>query len=626
LSPCNASTPLLEQLIAPTELEHVALSGDGATVAYIERRGDRAALWVKHENAEARRVADWDFHLLNYQISSDGQSFLLLQRQADGTWGLSLLNCRSGTMVDVDLHEHISGFGYAGVDAFKVLTQDANYALKANSLDFSTGQLIGSVVLGEGDNLGYGTDGEVHLTERDGRWRRPNIREAVEFSAEGLGALVGTSNDGSEAIFALANRDDFGNFFVVDTLSGSRTLLEAAPTTDIETPLRSPVDGRVDGYLKDGVRLQWVALRPEVRASLEELEIKLGQVARVFARSTDDHRWLVTVGDTTESPTYFLFDRVRHTVTTILSGDAVNHDAKTPPAIVNTVKSQDGKAIQVWVSPPDALACNIRYRHCPFVVNLHGGPHHKDGHKYDRETDWLQHRGYWVLRVNYRGSTGFGAKFANESDHEWGGRVVDDIRAGLAWFKTLNGVDPTRGVAMGWSFGGFAATALAVADPTAVRCVDSVNGGGDLLAFATLVPIRQPTMAEDIRKEVGDPSISDQQLLITRQSPMAQLKKSPVQFLIEYGAKDTVSVPEESSNFVRALKKLDNPYVALRYVDQGHSLVTEQSRRVHYTVLERFLSNCTGTTRMQGPGLRFDHVVVTGSRSLLPVVNGSRLH
>jgi hypothetical protein len=169
----------------------VALSGDGTTVAYIERRGDKAALWVKRENAEARRVADWGLHLLNYQISSDGQSFLLLQKQAGGTWGLSLLNCRSGTMVDVDLHEHISGFWNAGVDAFKVLTQDANYALKANSLDFSTGQLIGSVVLGEADSLGYGTDGEVHLTERDGRWRRPDINEAVEFSAEGIGGNRG---------------------------------------------------------------------------------------------------------------------------------------------------------------------------------------------------------------------------------------------------------------------------------------------------------------------------------------------------------------------------------------------------------------------------------------------------
>ena len=203
------------------------------------------------------------------------------------------------------------------------------------------------------------------------------------------------------------------------------------------------------------------------------------------------------------------------------------------------------------------------------MLLIHGGPHHKDGNRYDAEAAWLHRSGYWVLRVNYRGSTGFGAAFANASDHEWGGLVIEDIRAALRWFKSLSGVNPRLGVAYGQSFGGFASIALAVSDPQAVPCAASLNGGGDLAAFATLVPQRRPNMAEDLKKEVGDPSDPSGQLLIESQSPMTNLKESPVKFLVEYGETDTVSVPEESANFIAALQNHGNSYIAVRYKNEG---------------------------------------------------------
>jgi dienelactone hydrolase len=602
-------------IVSPTTYEHLALAGSGNAVTYIERNGNVRSLWVTRLGKSAQRVMTFDAAVMNYQLAWDGYSVLLLRTRPDESWYLSLLDLRNGSLRDVYLEGRIAGFGDPGRHSFKVVTQDkVNYELTLNSLDFSTGQSIDTVSLGLADDLGFGIDGDARLIKAaDGKWKIVSQGSGAEFSDDGLGGIVGVTNDQGTAIFKSINKAALANFILVDTKSGARSELAAHPTGDVQRILRSPIDGQIDGYLQDGVESSWAFMRLNAEAVLKRITEKLGRVPDVLARSNDDSVWLIQISSVTLAPTYYVFDRRAGRLQLIAPRGIRLRSAELAP-LVATVTSKDGTKIEARANPPDLRACNFKNRPCPFVLLIHGGPHHKDGNRYDSEVAWLHRSGYWVLRVNFRGSTGFGEKFANASDHEWGGLVIDDIRAALRWFKSLDGVNPNFGVAYGQSFGGFAAIALAVTDPQAVPCAASLNGGGDLEAFATLVPQRRPNMAEDLKKEIGDPSDPSDKSLIQSQSPMNNVRQSPVKFLVEYGAADVISAPEESANFIAVLDKLNNSYIAVRYKNEGHDLVGEPAAQLHYSLLNQFLAKCTETRgNISWPASNNFAVVTVGS-------------
>ena len=607
---CAEMTRIENDLVAPPRVERITLSRNGTAIFFIARHASQASLWAKYVGKPTRRVMTWSSEELNFQVSADGHSALLLKRDAQGAWSLSLLNPMNGGRQKIPLPNRIAGFGLAGRDGFKVLTQDADFHLDLVTLDFSTGGPLTTTDLGEAEDVGYGVDGNVHLARTaDGNWMRTaQGTPKTPFSNDGLGTFVGTNDEGSLAIFMASNRAEFSNYELVNTVTASRSLLEGSPHADIVALLRSPFDGGIDGYLKDGRQREWVSQRSTLQKTINHIQQVIGLVPHILMRSDDDNVWLVIADDTSVAPHYYLFNRLQDSLAPLNLGS--ERSTRNPPPPIVHEDPIDGFVIESWASPPLADACNPQRVKCPFVVKLHGGPHHKDGREYDPETRWLQSLGFWVLRVNFRGSTGFGERFANASNREWGGRVISDILSGLRWLKTLKGVDAKRGIALGSSFGGFAATALATTDPTSVQCVASLNGGGDLMAFATIVPIRSSKMAEDIRKEVGDPSVPEDRYLIEKQSPVSHIANSNVKYLIEYGAKDTISPPEESSDFAEALAS-KNKFIAIRYDEEGHELIGKPSRQLHYALLKRFLNLCRGDAPLHLSPLQTSPIGVT---------------
>ena len=170
---------------------------------------------------------------------------------------------------------------------------------------------------------------------------------------------------------------------------------------------------------------------------------------------------------------------------------------------------------------------------------------------------------------------------------------------------------------MGTSYGGFASVALATFYPSSVQCSASLNGGGDLRSFAKLVPERRPDMAEDIHKEVGDVTAPDDLDRILAQSPAEHLDGSTVPFLIEYGALDKISAPEQSTGFIERLARANHAYVSVQYPDQGHTLSTQQAKAFHFRLLRKWLARCTANPSADLPAAPAGTAVVTGDPLLL---------
>ena len=529
---------------------------------------------------------------MNYQVSRDGSSFLLFGLGKGGAYRLSYVSIANPVPRPVDIQGRIAGFGNASDDDFVVLAQNASANLEVLHIAFDSGEVTRTDDLGDASDVAFDGSGQVRdVRSARGVWRAVGTvaLHSEPTSVQKGASVVSASDDGKNLWFRDVDVQGFKVLRRLNVDTQQWSLASDVTGADVSWITINPMTGVVDGYARAEAEPQWVAM-PNIATDLKHLTSRLLGSPYLISRSADDRIWLLA-SMTSQLPVgYYTYDRSSGRLDHLLSAREVAQSRPMPHSLAQWVRSTDGTRIQVLVSPPSPEACHTP--RCPFVVKLHGGPHHRDDLTFDPETYWLQSLGYWVVRVNFRGSTGFGNAFAHASNREWGRKVIDDIASAVTWFVRTFPVNKTEGAAIGGSFGGFASIALATSHPDTVRCVASLNGGGDLEAFATLLPERVPRMAQDIHEEVGDVRLANDVHDIRLQSPLSHIAAARARFLVEYGERDTTSVVEESSRFAQALRQHAKPVVEVIYHDEGHELANPENRRYHFQLIRVFLNSC----------------------------------
>ena len=593
LAASAASAASDDMVVLSDRVTLVKLSGDGRFVTFVDRTGDGQILRRQRiDMATPEDVTAWPSATMNYQVSRDGSSFLLLGHGDSDAPSLSFVSKSIRNSRPVNVDGTIAGFGNASPDDFVVLVQDKASRLHVLHIGFDTGTMAGTENLGESVDVAFDGRAEARAvqTARD-LWMPLGAAARMPTRIPSSAHIIAASNDGKSLWFTDVDDNGFKVLRILDTESQKWSLASRANKVDVSWTTFNPTTGALDGYVEAEAAPRWVTTNGAgAGADIRHLSKVLLGAPYIVSRSDDDRMWLVASMSSQTPVNYYVYDRFNHKLSRIFSARSTVPDALMPASIARWIRSPDGTRIQALVSPPSAAAC--QGERCPFVVKVHGGPHRRDDLTFDPETYWLQSLGYWVLRVNFRGSTGFGDEFANASDREWGRKVIDDIASSIDWFKQTFPVDGTKGAAMGGSFGGFASIALATRYPNSVSCAASLNGGGDLEAFATLLPKRQPHMAAVIQREVGNTLVAADIRDIREQSPINHIAKAKARFLIEYGARDTVSVSEESSRFAESLRKGSKHVAEAVYHTEGHELVDTASRQYHFRLLAGFLESC----------------------------------
>ncbi|WP_201314344.1 prolyl oligopeptidase family serine peptidase [Dyella sp. EPa41] len=569
---------------------HVRLSKDGTALTYVERTERGETLRRRRlKDQGVQDVADWPSTMMGYQVSADGSSYLLFERPDGGRPVLLYVPSPAAPPRLIDLQETIAGFGEESGDAFVVLTQDRSANLHVQRVDFGSGYLAIGAELGRSRDVGFDGRGLLRaIRQPDGAWRGLNTAMGPGYVPAGSDSVVSASNNGRYLWFRSMDEQGFRILKRIDLRGDQPVRVERMTEADITWTTINPTTGEVDAYASTKAAPYWVAsslLAPELQA----LTSSLRAFPYIVSRSQDDRVWLIASMSAREPPRYYIYHRSSGELTYMFAARPSERDGPMPETMVHWLDGGDGVRLQVLVSPP-SHTCRVTA--CPFVVKLHGGPHRQDTSTFDPETYWLQSLGFWVLRVNFRGSTGFGDQFAHASNREWGGKVIDDIAIAVDWFTRRYHVNRTAGISMGGSFGGFAALALAAKRPDTVACSASLNGGGDLEAFAQLLPQRLPGMATDIHTEVGDVHIAEEATSIRAQSPMTHVARIQARMLVEYGDKDTTSVMEESSNFALAARGTGKSALEAIYRGEGHELAAPPARAYHYELLRHFLHTC----------------------------------
>ncbi len=214
-----------------------------------------------------------------------------------------------------------------------------------------------------------------------------------------------------------------------------------------------------------------------------------------------------------------------------------------------TYTSRDGLTIHGYLTLPKG----IEAKNLPVVVNPHGGPWARDGWGFNPEVQFLANRGYAVLQMNFRGSTGYGKKFWEASFKEWGKKMQDDITDGVEYLKKEGIADSTRIAIYGGSYGGYATLAGVAFTPDLYACAVDYVGVANLFTFMNTIPPYWKPYPGSCHEMVGDPEKDS--LLMAEASPVLHADKIKAPLFIAQGANDPRVNKAESDQMVEALKK-----------------------------------------------------------------------
>jgi dipeptidyl aminopeptidase/acylaminoacyl peptidase len=256
-------------------------------------------------------------------------------------------------------------------------------------------------------------------------------------------------------------------------------------------------------------------------------------------------------------------------------------------------KARDGLTIHGYLTLPKGSSG----KNLPMIVNPHGGPRARDVWGFDEEVQFLANRGYAVLRVNFRGSTGYGKSFLKAGNGEWGLKQQDDITDGVKWVIEQGIADPKRICIYGASYGGFAALTGLEKTPELYRCGISYAGVIDIettlrvhLDWAMLNPVQRLRLEEATLVELlGEKK--DQRAHWKEISPIAHLDQIQVPVLLAYSEYDHRIPIATARDLAKELKKRGKLYDFLVKDNEDHGFQQEVNKIALWKKVDEFLKS-----------------------------------
>ena len=250
-------------------------------------------------------------------------------------------------------------------------------------------------------------------------------------------------------------------------------------------------------------------------------------------------------------------------------------------------QSRDGLKINGYLTLPKGYNME-NAKNLPVVINPHGGPWARDSWGFNPEIQFLANRGYAVLQMNFRGSTGYGRKFFEASFKKWGREMQDDITDGTQWLIDKGIADSTRIAIYGGSYGGYATLMGLVKEPKMYAAGVDYVGVSNMFTFMKTIPPYWEPMLEMMYEMVGD--VEKDSAMLREVSPVFNVDRIKAPLFIAQGANDPRVNVDESDQMVKAMKEkgIDVEYLVKK--DEGHGFRNEENRFEFYRAMEKFLN------------------------------------
>ncbi|MEK6570275.1 MAG: alpha/beta fold hydrolase, partial [Bacteroidota bacterium] len=379
-----------------------------------------------------------------------------------------------------------------------------------------------------------------------------------------------------------------------DLSTGKTTLVDKDPMNEVDFAgaLFSDVTNELLAtfYLGDKMRLYPKQKKfgedyARLKKALPEGEISIGSMTE------DENLWIVAVSSDVDPGSRYLFDRKTGNAE-LLYRSRPNLPSKDLASMKPVrYSSRDGMTIPAYLVSPKGIPAKI----LPTVMLIHGGPWGRVPWGYNSEAQFLANRGYAVLIPNFRGSTGYGKKFLNAGNKQWGtGYMQHDISDGVKYLITEGIADPKRVGIYGGSYGGYATLAGLTFTPELYAAGVSYFGPSNIITLLNTIPPYWAPVKKIFDVRVGDQNNPEDQKRLAEQSPLNSAKNIRVPLLVVQGANDPRVKKAESDQIVVAVREQAKPVEYLVAPDEGHGFVGRENRLAFYTAQERFFAKHLG--------------------------------
>ena len=401
-----------------------------------------------------------------------------------------------------------------------------------------------------------------------------------------------------EILYARDSRGrDTAALFTMDLATGATTLLAQDPKADVGALMSHPATGKLEAAAFTYDRTRWQVLDPAVQPDLDALKAVDPGELTITSRTQRDDLWSVAFLKDDGASRYFLYERATKKATYLFSNRKDLDGLPLVPMHPVVITSRDGLALVSYLSLPkacDPTGSGRPGKPVPLVLDVHGGPWARDGWGYNSTHQWLANRGYAVLSVNYRGSTGFGKKFLVAANGEWAAKMHDDLLDAIDWAVKEGIADRSKVAIAGGSYGGYAALVGLTFTPEVFACAVDVVGPSSLVTLLESVPPYWKPALDMMKKRVGDHTTEEGRKFLLERSPLTHVAKIQRPLLIGQGANDPRVKQAEADQIVKAMNDKGIPVTYVLYPDEGHGFARPPNRISFFAIEEAFLAGILG--------------------------------
>jgi len=619
------STPLIPRkvLFGNPDKASVQISPDGAQISYLAPRNGVLNVWVAPRDdlaasstgAAARPItADTGRGIRFYGWAYTSEHILFIQdRNGDENWRLYSVDVRTLETRDLTPFEGMQAQIFASSHKYPqevivgINNRDPQWH-DVYRLDLVSGELT---LLETNDrfmqyviNDDYQVVAALQMTPDGGAeilrksaaegWERwESIGQADMMTTN----INGFDKTGQNLYLSDSRGRNTAALFLKNLSSKKARLLAEDSRADVGNILLHPTEKTLQAVSFTYDRKQWQVFDPAVEADLAVLRSVADGEIEIASRTLDDRYWVVIFVSDTHPARFYLYDRTTRTAAFLFSNRKDLEDYPLAKMYPMVIKSRDGLDLLAYYSLPvgaDSNTDGIPDQPLPMVLVPHGGPWGRDNWGLDTWHQWLANRGYAVLCVNFRSSTGLGKAFTNAGDKEWGGKIMEDQVDAVHWAIQQGIADPRKVAVMGGSFGGYSTLGGLTFTPELFACGVDLVGPSNLITLLESLPPYWKPMIELFTTRVGDHRTEEGRALLKKHSPLTYAERICRPLLIGQGANDPRVKQAEADQIVQAMQAHSIPVTYLLYPDEGHGFARPENRLSFNAVAEAFLAQCLG--------------------------------
>ncbi|GAB3317169.1 S9 family peptidase [Hymenobacter humi] len=620
----GAQPPLIDRelLFGDPEISGAQLSPDGKFLSFIKPYNGTRNIWVKGltEPFEKARpmTNDQARPVRGYFWSRDGKYLLYSQdKGGDENFNIYAVNPAEALPAGqaVPTARDLTGLKGVRVQVVNVPLTDTNTLYiglndrdKAwhdlYKLNLTTGEK--TLVRQNNDRIGaweFDWNDQLRVASRS---NPDGSTEWLRVEGDKLTPFYKTSIDEQSNVAAFAK--DNKRVYMVTNMGPGRNLAEIVlmdPATGKEEPFQADLQKRVDvgnlavsekthepvfvSFEDDRMRRVWKD--KEFEKDFKTASAKLnGLDVYPVSNTTDERLWLLSASSATQPSVAYLFDRQTKQLTKQYETRPKLKSSDLADMKVVRYKSSDGLEIPAYLTLPKGVAA----KNLPVMIVPHGGPWGRDTYGFNAMHQFLANRGYAVLSPNFRASTGYGKKFLEAGNGEWGRKMQDDLTWGVKYLIAQGIADPKKVGIMGGSYGGYATLAGVAFTPDVYSAGVAIVAPSNLMTLLNAIPPYWEAMRKQLYARMADPGTEAGRAELARMSPLGSANKIKTPLMVVQGANDPRVNKAEADQIVVALRDRNYPVQYLLAPDEGHGFARPVNNMAMFAASEKFLSKHLG--------------------------------